>query len=263
MTGQPQAGIPEVPWYVYFFMAMADLVASYDRKRVEAGFGRILSADAQLMLEGRCELGPIRGREAVTGVLAQHGLAGVAIDLPSLPPHATRLEQDFRWAADGPVAGNIRLERSGEGIRRIAILFKSWRGSAEVPECVGLSENDALDLATNAGFQSLTLGRVYDAQIPAGGIVRQFPAGGVRLGGSGNLRRLSVVHSLGDPGVALPTLDGCSLEEAKLRLEVLGFTLKDVRVRADAAPAGTVLASEPPGGSYVARGAEVVLIVSG
>lgn len=263
MARLPAAGIPQVPWYVYFFMAMADLVASYDRKRVEAGFARVLSEDAQLMLEGRCELGPVRGRPAVTAVLAQHGLAGIAIELPELPSTARQFSQDFRWAADGPVAGRIRLEHSPRGIERISILFKSWRSSCEVPECVGLSADDALDVAVNAGFQCLTLGKRHDADIPAGAILQQFPAAGVRLGAEGNLRRLSFVGSLGDPGVALPTLAGCDLEEAQLRLDVLGFVLDEVRTRADTAPAGTVLASEPSGGSHVARGAAVVLIVSG
>ncbi len=252
----------EVPLHRYFFMALADLVASYDRKRAESGFQALLAADASLTLSGRIALGPVVGPGKITRLLARHGLAGVALDLPDATPASGVLERDFRWSRAEPVAGSIRLAWSASRFDAISLHVEHGRGGLVVPDCRGLSGDDARDRAVNTGFRSLVVQRVHDPRVPSGGIVRQFPRGGVVLGREGNLRRLNFVSSLGDPGVVLPTLDGLDREEAEARLAVLGFVLAGVRSDAGAPP-GVVLASEPAGGSYVRPGAAVTLIVGG
>lgn len=103
----------------------------------------------------------------------------------------------------------------------------------------------------------------YDADAPAGVVLSQSPM-------AGSLRKLtaesprctvSVVISLGEETLTLPDVVGKEMRETVSSLRSQGFAVETV-MQTGAYPEGTILASEPRGGTEMPKGGKVVLTVS-
>ena len=130
-----------------------------------------------------------------------------------------------------------------------------------VPGLMGKTVNEATTLLTEAGLNlKVEEGRRLDPKVPAGQIVLQDPAAGIR---TRRERSIKVWVSAGPRSMVVPALPGESERTARLRLEQEGLTLKSVAEIRSAEypeyPTGTVVAQYPAPKSGAA---EVSLLVN-
>jgi eukaryotic-like serine/threonine-protein kinase len=114
----------------------------------------------------------------------------------------------------------------------------------EVPPLAGRSVNEATALLTEAGLNlKVEEGRRLDPKVPAGQIVTQDPAAGVR---TRRERSVKVWISGGPRSTVIPALNGESERTAQLRLQQEGLGLASVaEIRSGDYPAGTIVAQFP------------------
>jgi serine/threonine-protein kinase len=127
-----------------------------------------------------------------------------------------------------------------------------------VPTLVGRTVNEATALLTEAGLNlKVEEGRRLDPKIPAGQIVLQEPAGGIRT----RLERsVKVWVSAGPRSMIVPALAGESERTARLRLQQDGLELTSVaEVRSAEFPDGTVISQSPPPQT---SGSQVALLIN-
>lgn len=127
-----------------------------------------------------------------------------------------------------------------------------------VPPLEGHTVNEATALLTDAGLQlKVEEGRRLDPTIPAGQIVAQEPASGIR---TRRERSVRVWVSSGPRSMVVPALGGESERTAQLRLEQDGLALTGVaEIRSGEYPPGTVVAQFP---AATSTAGEVTLLVN-
>jgi beta-lactam-binding protein with PASTA domain len=114
-----------------------------------------------------------------------------------------------------------------------------------VPALAGRTINEATSLLSQAGLNlKVEEGRRVDPMTPAGQIVAQEPAAGVR---TRRERSVKVRVSSGPRVTMVPALLGESERTAQLRLQQEGVQLTEVaEVRSSDYPAGAIIAETPP-----------------
>lgn len=151
----------------------------------------------------------------------------------------------------GPEPG-VRLEKGAQ----IILVVSSGRAQASVPDVTGLKLDAARRVLTTAGFT--TKARVVQSEKPAGTVLAQDPAAGQKAAKSAEVV-LSV--SKGPSQVAVPDLQGQTVEQATKALADLGLVARVIRV-ASSEPEGTVIAQDPTATQKVKPGSAVRLSVS-
>jgi len=128
----------------------------------------------------------------------------------------------------------------------------------EVPALAGRSVNEASTLLSDAGLNlRVEEGRRVDPKVPAGHVLSQEPAAGIR---TRRERSVKVWISAGPRATVVPSLIGESERTAELRLKQEGLALVAASViRSAEYPSGTVIAQTPPAKT---RGAEVSLLLN-
>lgn len=128
----------------------------------------------------------------------------------------------------------------------------------EVPPLSGKTINEATTALTETGLHlKVEEGRRLDPKVPAGQIVSQDPAPGVR---TRRERSVKVWVSGGPRSTTIPALSGESERTAQLRLQQEGLALASVaEIRSGDYPAGTVVAQFP---APRTSAAEVALLVN-
>lgn len=135
-------------------------------------------------------------------------------------------------------------------------------GVTPVPAVVGLSEEEAAALLADQGLRlGLAPGsEAYDAEIPAGHVVRQEPAPRTLVKRGGEVR---AVLSLGPRVLEVPDLVGQSLQAARLALAAGDLEPgRTLHVFSDGAAPGTVVEHSPAAGALVAPRTTVDLLVA-
>jgi eukaryotic-like serine/threonine-protein kinase len=114
----------------------------------------------------------------------------------------------------------------------------------QVPLLTGKTVNEATGLLTEAGLNlKVEEGRRLDPKVPAGQIVTQDPAAGVR---TRRERSVKVWVSGGPRSTTIPELSGESERTAQLRLQQEGLGLASIaEIRSADYPAGTIVAQFP------------------
>lgn len=114
----------------------------------------------------------------------------------------------------------------------------------QVPPLTGKTVNEATGLLTEAGLHlKMEEGRRLDPKVPAGQIVTQDPAAGVR---TRRERSVKVWVSAGPRSTTIPELSGESERTAQLRLQQEGLGLASIaEIRSSDYPAGTIVAQFP------------------
>jgi eukaryotic-like serine/threonine-protein kinase len=114
----------------------------------------------------------------------------------------------------------------------------------QVPPLTGKTVNEATGLLTEAGLNlKVEEGRRLDPKVPAGQIVTQDPAAGVR---TRRERSVKVWVSGGPRSTTIPELSGESERTAQLRLQQEGLGLASIaEIRSADYPAGTIVAQFP------------------
>jgi eukaryotic-like serine/threonine-protein kinase len=114
-----------------------------------------------------------------------------------------------------------------------------------VPGLAGKTVNEATALLIDAGLNlKVEEGRRLDPKVPAGQIMLQDPAAGIR---TRRERSIKVWVSAGPRATVVPSLSGESERTAQLRLEQDGLGLRPVaEIRSADYPVGTVVGQYPP-----------------
>ena len=128
----------------------------------------------------------------------------------------------------------------------------------QVPPHPGKTVNEATGLLTEAGLNlKVEEGRRLDPKVPAGQIVTQDPAAGVR---TRRERSVKVWVSGGPRSTTIPELSGESERTAQLRLQQEGLGLSYIaEIRSADYPAGTIVAQSP---APRTNAAQVALLVN-
>ncbi len=128
-----------------------------------------------------------------------------------------------------------------------------------IPAVANRTVAEAQGMLRTAGFQSTTED-VFDDDVAPGLVVGTDPPAGEVIR---KFQPVSLAVSRGPQLFALPELGAKTLEDAKTELNSAEMALGPITETYDeAAPAGTVLAQDPAGGSEVRRGTPVSLTVS-
>ena len=139
-------------------------------------------------------------------------------------------------------------------------LYQSISNTVNVPYLVGYSENTALHMIQNAGL-SAQVTRVSDPDTPVGDVIRQQPEYETSLK-KGDTVQITV--STGPKEQEIPSLYGMNVEEAKEKLEMIGFSLLVVSQRVvSEKPWDTVLEQTPAAGEKLSAGGIVQVVLSG
>ncbi|HEY3317637.1 MAG TPA: Stk1 family PASTA domain-containing Ser/Thr kinase [Coriobacteriia bacterium] len=145
----------------------------------------------------------------------------------------------------------------------VDLLVSSGAQKLKVPDLTGMTEQNAINEIQAAGFQVGTRSEKNDKSA-AGTVVGQNPKPDtlVPVPPSG-LPRIDYTISLGVKMVNVPLVQGKSQDAATSALQNAGFKVKVQKQTSTDVPKGTVIDSDPSGGSQAPAGSTVTIIVSG
>lgn len=126
-----------------------------------------------------------------------------------------------------------------------------------VPTIIGLSENGARARLGRRGLD-LTAVRRQSIRQPAGRIVSQRPSAGASVAGD----LVGATVSDGPPPAHIPDLADVSSRSAQIAIAQAGLTVGATHAVPSGRPAGTVIRTDPAGGTSVPRGTAVTLVVA-
>ncbi|HEY6191999.1 MAG TPA: PASTA domain-containing protein [Bacteroidota bacterium] len=133
-------------------------------------------------------------------------------------------------------------------------------GIVEVPSVLGVPYDDAVKSLATLGLEGRKGDVRLDKDHPAGLVIIQspFPGEKVKRG-----RRVYMTISGGEQLVAIPSVKGRTLRDAKFALERQGLKLGTVEYRpSDSFPQNTVIEQAPGAGATAKRDAFVSIVVS-
>jgi serine/threonine-protein kinase len=167
-----------------------------------------------------------------------------------------------RRNADDP-AGLVIAQRPPGGSfaddgSRVRLVVSKGPPAVPIPDVRALSPEDAQAQLEQAGFV-VTVERRYDEAIPTDGVIDTEPA----IGGSvARDSEVKLIVSDGPAPVEIPDVSSQSYDEAAKALQAKGFTVTRAEDFSDTVPVDKVTGTNPPGGTQVARGSSVEIVVS-
>ena len=130
-----------------------------------------------------------------------------------------------------------------------------------VPETIGLSITDATDRLTAAGFTVGEISEAADETVAAGLVVALVTPGGAVELEPGTV--VDLVVSTGPQDRTVPDMVASgNAADAIVQLAALRLTATEVREFDETIPAGEIIRYEPPPGTIVPVGTDVVIVVS-
>ena len=135
---------------------------------------------------------------------------------------------------------------------------KFWTTTeVEVPDVVGRQAAIAQQMLEDKNLR-VTLAETYDANVPEGQVVSQYPEAGSMVK---EQRTVTIYISRGGEEMTMPDLKGMSVENAKKKLTNMGLKV-NVYEEHNKAEAGTVISQDIKAGSKIAKGKSVDITVS-
>ncbi len=129
----------------------------------------------------------------------------------------------------------------------------------ETPRLIGLSLEQAQQVALGAGLSLKVESERYDADAPTGTVLSQQPAPNTAVPPG---TAIAVTVSKGPEPVTIPGAVNVPYPVAKGILEALGLKVERKDEASTTVPEGAVVRSEPPFGTAVPPGSSVTLVVS-
>jgi eukaryotic-like serine/threonine-protein kinase len=213
------------------------------------------------------------GGSAAGGYLLWDRVLAPVTPIPSVlgAPVASATEQLERAGFDVRVAdetvhdrtvptGHVLSQGPTGDARRgelVALVVSAGPRPVEIPEVVGRPVTAATGALTAVDLLVRTEQR-YDEQVPAEVVVSADPPPGTVVDEGSEVR---LVVSLGPEPLEVPEVVGLGLEQARRELGRLTLTVAERRYD-PAAPAGTIVAQDPPPGAVRVAGDEVAVVVS-
>jgi beta-lactam-binding protein with PASTA domain/tRNA A-37 threonylcarbamoyl transferase component Bud32 len=162
-----------------------------------------------------------------------------------------------RWRTLAAVLGVLALLGLG-GFFLVRALLPPPTENVRVPELVGLSEDEAVQLLERARLEP-RVEREFSEQIERGEVLQQDPGSGavVEQGST-----VELVVSRGPRPVQVPSLFGDTVEEARAELGAVGLVLGEVAERESEEEEGIVIVQFPRPGTRADRGSAVNVTIS-
>ncbi len=152
--------------------------------------------------------------------------------------------------------GNADLEEGGT----VELTVSNGAPVLEVPKVLGFSEQDARSVLGDAGFTNITTEPVFDDTVEPGQVAEQDPAAGEKAPPDAPI---TLRVSQGPDQRTVPAdLAGRTADQAEAILKNQEFTVTQQPENSATVPKGTVIRTDPPGGTALDKGATVTLIVS-
>ena len=153
-----------------------------------------------------------------------------------------------------PAAG----QSSDEG-GTVTIVVNTGKPPVEVPDVIGLNEQEADRILRQAGFVASVVRE--EAEEPRGEVIDQNPGPGQEIPARSTV---TITVSEGPGEVVVPRVIGLREGEARARLEAEGFTVQVERRHSDDEdePAGTVIDTDPEPGTDHPTDEPVTIVVS-
>ena len=141
---------------------------------------------------------------------------------------------------------------------RVTLTVSLGKGKIEVPNVLNLDSNTAAAQLGAKGF-TITTATQADETIPAGRVVSTEPPPGTTVDKGSAVK---IVISDGPPKIALPNVEGLSLEDAVSKLSGnFQWSMKTTDVPFGDARDGKVISQSPGPGAQVPKGTTVTLLV--
>lgn len=141
----------------------------------------------------------------------------------------------------------------------VALVVSLGPAPVTVPDVVGMTRVEAQTALSGVNLVEGDVTQQYSDTIPAGEVISQDPAAGTEvLPGTA----VNLVVSLGAEPVMVPNVVGLLQAGATAAITGAGFEVGVVTQQYDPAPAGTVIAQSPLGGTMAPPGTPVSLVVS-
>jgi len=136
---------------------------------------------------------------------------------------------------------------------------KFW-STAEVvvPDVVGRQMNIAKQVLEDSHLR-VKLAETYDANVPAGQVVSQYPEAGSKVKEE---RLVTIYISKGGEEIDMPDLIGMSKVVAEEKLKNIGLSLGQVTEQYASEEVGTVINQYPRSGSKITKGKTVDIVIS-
>ena len=215
------------------------------------------------------------GGSALGGYVLWDRVLAPVTDVPSVigAPETDAVEQlerigfEVSIAADRPYdlgvpEGHV-LDQAPAGTARrgavVTLALSAGPRPVEVADVLGVDRDAAVAILRSDGLEPVATER-YHETVPAGAVILTDPAAGEVIPEASDIE---VVISLGREPIAVPTLVGRSLDEARQLVEQAGLELEVTARRFDEqAGIGTVLEQSPDADGQRYRGDVVEVIVS-
>lgn len=211
---------------------------------------------------------------AIAGVYFAYQNAGNSIPDVTNKPLA---EAKATLEAAGFVIGDVTEENSdtvepGSVIRQtpasgvsmkkgttVSLVISLGTKMAEVPEVTGLTEAEARQLITDAGFSANPQPAEFDEKVESGKIISQDPEPGQQLAvGSA----ISYIPSKGIETSEVPDLSGKNQADAEALIKKAGFKSVITESFSSTVPEGNVISQNPSAGLMVNKGSKIAIVVS-
>ncbi len=124
-----------------------------------------------------------------------------------------------------------------------------------VPDVIGKSQDEALALLAEEGFENVEVAEQKSNEAP-GTIIAVSPEVGVR-----SKAQSKIALTVAIPYV-VPATSGLTFDEAKAALEAEGYVVTSAYAYSEEVPEGSVLGTDPPEGTELASGSEVCINVA-
>ena len=155
--------------------------------------------------------------------------------------------------SQAPTAGNLV-----EPGTSVDLVISTGPCAVEVPNVVGQAQAAAQAAIAAAGLTSSVTLACSDT-VPAGNVISQLPVGGTSVTLGSNV---ALTVSTGPCPVEVPNVVGQAQAAAQAAITAAGLTSSVSVACSDTVPAGNVISQSPAGGSLVAPGSTVGLVVS-
>ncbi len=194
----------------------------------------------------------VEGLDRMTAV-AELATFGWELDIVDVREANTELDEVVR--VDPPPG---RALADGETVRLFVSLGEPL---VVVPESIGLSITDAADRLTAAGFTVVEISEAADETVASGLVLALVTPGGAVELEPGTV--VDLVVSTGPQDRTVPDMVASGdAADAIVQLAALRLTATEVREFDETIPAGEIIRYEPPPGTIVPVGTDVVIVVS-
>lgn len=148
---------------------------------------------------------------------------------------------------------------SREG-RTVKVVISKGSESVQVPNVVGMTENEAVSALEKANLQVAEIKREYNDSYSSGVVYNASPSAGSAVDKNS---KVTLYVSKGKETVSVPGLVGLTQNDAESRIKANGFTVGTVTQQySDSYASGVVMSQSPSEGTQIEKGTTINFVVS-